>query len=83
METEFQIKECFFTKNIAEDMGGALYILDSGNIMINSTVFYGNKAKNGGAIYFFNDGLYLKVFLFLIIKNRCRTQSYYREQYVY
>lgn len=56
VETEFQIKECFFAKNYAENMGGALYILKSGNIIINSTVFYGNQAKNGGAIYFFNDG---------------------------
>ena len=59
METEFQINECFFAKNFAENLGGALYILESGNIVINSTVFYGNKAKNGGAIYFFNDGFYL------------------------
>ena len=48
----------FFLKNLAENNGGALYILEStenGTNIINASVFYLNHADYNGGAFFFND----------------------------
>ena len=44
------IARCNFTGNNASDCGGALYLAKQGNVL-NGTVFMGNRAVNGSAVY--------------------------------
>ena len=44
------ISGCIFTGNTANEDGGAIYHLISGQLMIDNTDFYYNEAENGGAI---------------------------------
>lgn len=43
--------------NNALNSGGAIFIENSGNISIYNNLFYKNTAKNGGCIYYYENGI--------------------------
>ena len=48
-------KSCQFLQNKAKEFGGAIYILDSGDISFENCSFENNEALYGGAIYYDNE----------------------------
>jgi hypothetical protein len=55
------IINCIFKNNTAQGLGGAMYNEGVGVPVVQGSLFYGNRANKGGAVYHTNNGHYTNV----------------------